>query len=418
MKKKTDIENQIDEVINEKPEKKKESLFIGSTGCDLLDIMIGGGLHYGIPFKNIVNVVGDKSTGKTFLACEIIAATRHLLGNKLKWVYDDCESGFTFDTKELYGFEIMPIDIEDRVRSKTVEDWYCNYRNFAEGLKRTELGIYICDSLDGLSSKSMKKRGDERYNAYKKGKEFKKGSFQMDKPKFLSQEFFPPMAEITEKKNIILIVISQTRDKIDSFFKSQTRSGGKALDFYSHTALWLSVVSKKIINDRTIGVAIKAHAKKSKTPRPYRSCIFNIIFSYGLDNIGTSIDFVFDLLDEKGKIRNSAANNIIWSGEEITAKKVKEWMEEKKYYEEYRDWRTDKEKSSGLESMMEYIDFDETKQKEFRTKFGETLNRDSLIDRIEKDSDIKKELKQRVIDKWEKIESEVKSNRPKKYLGE
>jgi RecA/RadA recombinase len=417
MKKKTEMENQISEAINEKPEKKKPSTIVFPTGCDLLNLVIGAGITEGYPAGCIINVVGDKSVGKSFIACELIAAAKHKY-KELKWIYDDCESGFTFNTEYLYGVEIMPEDIQDRTRSRTVEQSYSNVRTFADSLKKKEMGIYVIDSLDGLTSQELEKRGDERYEKHKKGKEFDKGTYQMAKQKFLSQEFFPHIAELIERKNILLVIISQTRDEIGSFFKSQTRSGGKALDFYSHTALWLSVVTKIKKLDRVVGVTVKAFTKKSKTPRPYRSCTFNLIFDYGLDNIGTSVYFLFDLIGEDGKIKKSAANSIIWSGEEVTAKKVKDWMEEKKYYEEYRDWRTDKEKSSGLESMMEYIDFDEEKQKEFKAKFGETLTRDELISRIEIDSALKKELKQRVINKWEKIEAEVKSNRPKKYLEE
>lgn len=40
-----------------------------STGCVLLDSALGGGWPYG----RMVNVVGDKSTGKTLLAIEACA---------------------------------------------------------------------------------------------------------------------------------------------------------------------------------------------------------------------------------------------------------------------------------------------------------------------------------------------------------
>ena len=61
-------------------EKKKPKLcFELSTGADLLDLVVGGGETKGFPAGNIINIVGDKSSGKTFLACEIIATVRQIL---------------------------------------------------------------------------------------------------------------------------------------------------------------------------------------------------------------------------------------------------------------------------------------------------------------------------------------------------
>ena len=122
------------------------------TGCDLLDTVVGGGEGMGYPAGRIVNFVGDKSSGKTFLAIEVIVASYYKYKKKLKWCYDDSESGFSFNTKNIYGIEIMPVDKDKRKKSKTVEDLYCNVREFAEGLSENEMGIYVCDSLDGVGS--------------------------------------------------------------------------------------------------------------------------------------------------------------------------------------------------------------------------------------------------------------------------
>ena len=91
------------------------------TGCKLLDLVVGGAKGvYGFPSGKFINIVGDKSAGKTFLSNEIIAWAYHNLGKNFKWVYDDCESGYSFDTELMYGFEIMPMNLDDRVHSQTV----------------------------------------------------------------------------------------------------------------------------------------------------------------------------------------------------------------------------------------------------------------------------------------------------------
>ena len=145
---------EIKDTIMKKKKKAPPAIYY-PTGSDLLDMVVGG-TNFGYPGGNIINVVGESNSGKTFLVCELIAAAFNKYGNKLKWIYDDCESGFTFDTEELYGFKVIP-DEKDRRHSDTVESLYSVTRDFFENLKKDELGIYTVDSLDGLTSMEMKK---------------------------------------------------------------------------------------------------------------------------------------------------------------------------------------------------------------------------------------------------------------------
>ena len=91
------------------------------TGCRVLDLTVGGNKDIlGFPAGKFINIVGDKSAGKTFLSNEIIANAHYKYGNKFKWVYDDCESGYSFDTESMYGFEIMPLNPDERIHSEKV----------------------------------------------------------------------------------------------------------------------------------------------------------------------------------------------------------------------------------------------------------------------------------------------------------
>jgi len=403
--------NEIEKVIKSDNQKKKS--LRAKTGCILMDILVGGGSGEGYPFGRIINIVGDKSSGKTFLALEIIAACYHRYGNRLKWVYDDCESGFSFDTKYLYGFEIMPPDEEDRFRSRRVEDLYNHYREFKDSLEKKEYGIYVVDSLDGLTSREQEKIGTNRFSKYEEGKDFDQGSYKMGKAKFLSQDFFPEAAEWTEEKNILLVIISQTRDKIDSLFKQQTRSGGKAMDFYAHTVLWLSHVRDIETKGRPIGAIVKAFNKKSKTPRPRRSIFFSFLFDLGLDDIGTCVDFLFELWTEKGDISKGKASQIIWEeNNPKTLNNLKVWMEEKGILEEYRG---ESNRRLKLKEIDEFISSKANLKAEFDSSFGEPKTREELISWIEKDSARIKELHSRVREKWESIEDSIKPDRKKKY---
>lgn len=380
------------------------------TGCTLLDLIVGGGQE-GFPGGKIINLVGDKSSGKTFLALETIAASRYKM-KKIKWIYDDCESGFSFNSTELYGFEIMPEALEERIHSETVEDLYCNVRSFLESLNKEEKGIYVVDSLDGLTSEDDDDFADKRYSAFQKGKDFKEGSYKMGKAKYLSQEFFPQLAELIEEKNALLIIISQVRENIGSLsFEKYKRAGGKAMDFYCHTVLWLANVRKIKVNDRAIGIVIKAKTTKSKTARPYREGFINVFFNYGVDNTSTNLDFLFDWLTDTGMVSTGAKGR--WNGEkETNLANLKEFLISHNKEEYYR---TKVHKTLKKSELIDWIEDQEDLKTDYESTFGSSMTRNELIEFIEAHH-LQKELSIRVIDKWESIETSIKPVREPKYL--
>ncbi len=341
----TDLEKQVEDYLMGN-KKKKEVVF--STNCTLLDLVVGGGERMGYPAGRIINIVGDSSSGKTFLAVEMLARAIHEYGDKVKHKFIDAESGFSFDTQKLYGVDLNV----DRVN--TVEELYGDLRSFCEGLKSDQVGLYITDSLDGLDSKQTQEIQEDRYKAYKKGKEYDEGSYLTKKAKFLSQEFFPATANLLEDKNVLFVVISQTRQAIGSMFKKQIRAGGKALDFYTYVCIWTANIYKMKKLERNYGVVLKTKADKSKTPRPYRKCTFSILFDYGIDDVGSNIDYLFDLRGEDGKLKK-AANNILWDGEEPTVPKLKQFLEDNNLKQKFKEEFSNNFKKDNLLNFIEEL---------------------------------------------------------------
>lgn len=408
--------NKIEDAILNKKHKEPQNTWIRfSTGSDLLDTVVGGGEGLGYPAGRIVNFVGDKSSGKTFLAIEVIVAAKYKYKNKLKWVYDDSESGFSFNTKNIYGVQVMPVDKKDRKKSKTVEDLYCNVREFGESIAPDEVGIYVCDSLDGVGSEEANKTANMQYDIFKGRKSLKdkKGSFKMGKAKYLSDTFFPQLADYIEEKNILLIIISQVRTNIDPMsFEKFTRAGGKALDFYCHTVLWLANIRKLKKKDRSIGVVVKGKTTKSKTPRPYRELYFSLQFDYGLDNITTNVDFLFDFLTPTGQVEAGAS--AAWNNSsDYTMKQLKEFLIESKKEAYYRK---NVNKSLTREGILAWLSEEKNTKllKKLESKYSAKMKRAELIEYIEANN-LQKELTERTLAKWEQIESSIKSNRPPKY---
>jgi|GEM_PF-2357184 len=254
----------------------------------------------------------------TALAVHSIAANYYALGDKFVWRYDDAERGSTFDLYHMYGIEKPLIEDVNSI-SNTVEELYNNIRKFSDNLKKDQIGMYVVDSLDGLTSKATVDRGNERYSKFEKGKEFSEGTYAMEKQKFLSQEFFPDIASRIKDTNIVLIFISQVRDKINAgmFEKKQTRAGGRALQFYCHTVEWLAQVQKREMEDDATGlrsgIPILIETEKSKTPRPYRKGVIVYDFSIGVDDIASNVDYLYDLRTDKAyQLRPTKQNKLNW----------------------------------------------------------------------------------------------------------
>lgn len=392
-----------------------------TTGLDLLDLVVGGGEGMGFPGGYIVNFVGDKSAGKTALAIETLVANKVKFGKAFHPNHDDAESGCTFDTQRMYGVELYG-DKPPR-KSKTVEEMDANIGLWLEELGKKGLGIYVVDSLDGLSDEDKEERAEARKELMEKGKTVKDpGTYGAGAPKFLSQEFFKTKAAAVQDANALLIIVSQVRENLNAgmFGKKLKRSGGKALDFYSHTCLWLSTVRKIVrkVGDesRVVGVVVEARTEKSKTPRPYRSCRFTFYFDYGLDNIGTSLDYLFDLRGEDGDLTKDA-QAVAWKGRAAGLPELLEWLRKENLYEIAK---AEKKEATGraqltMDWIGEWIRADADRKAKYEAEFGVSMTRDALIQLIESDEAMQRELKERVITKWEATERAVASNRRPKY---
>lgn len=329
---------------------KKDIVRFYPTGCTVFDLALGGGFARG----RIVNVVGDKSSGKSLITSETMALNKQRLKDKIRIPYNDSESGNNLDTEFMYGVEVVK---RDSHRSENIEEFESDFWKEFETLEEGEKMIYALDSFDAIGSKEEDEKDREnRKKREEGGKE--KGSFGMTKQKkagSLFRQIVTPM----EKTEATLVIISQIRDNIGVMFGSPVkRSGGHALEFYSSQIIWLSECEKLEKKGRAFGIRVKARVTKNKVAKPFRECFLTILFDYGIDDIASNIDYLYDLLDVRGKIK-SKRSKLVWDEKEYT--------------------------------------------------------KDSLLKFIE-EKDLEPELKKRVEEKWNNIEIEISSkNRKKKY---
>lgn len=270
----------------------KPGIDLVPSGAVLLDCVGGGGY----PLGRIVNIVGDKSAGKTLLAIEAVANFVAMYPEG-KVRYFEAEAAFDEQYAAALG---MPVDVVDfgkpgthgrteRAKQRTIEDWYNEMDRFLAARAKDGLpAIFVVDSFDSLSDDAEMLR-DINEGTYGQGKAKKSG------------ELFRKMVDRIEDSRVLLIIISQLRDKINAmtFGEKQTRSGGRALDFYASQIYWLAEIGKikKVIDkvERVIGVNVKARNKKNKVGLPYRECEYPILFGYGIDDITASVEWLIEV---------------------------------------------------------------------------------------------------------------------------
>ena len=108
-------------------------------------------------------------------------------------------------------------------------------------------------------------------------------------------ELFRRLTQKINKKNMLLVIVSQIRDAIGvTFGETKRRSGGKALDFYAYQIVWLYNKGLAKDGDITTGIEIKANVKKNRVWKPFRIANFNILFEYGIDDLGSMVDYLID----------------------------------------------------------------------------------------------------------------------------
>lgn len=276
----------------------KHKLQFIRTGCTNLDLALGGGWA----MRRVINIVGDKATGKTLLAIEA-CANFMMQYPKGKIHYMEVESAFDEDYAGALGMPIESIDFGDpKKKPDTVSDMYRQLVDICSKSRPGAPTLVIVDSLDALTDEAEKKR------------DFDEGTYGGNKAKQLS-EMFRRLIRLLEQKNVTLIIISQIRDKINAMFgRKVTRSGGRALDFYASQILYLAHTGQLTVSKRgkprTIGVKITASVDKNKVGLAHRKCDFQIRYGYGIDDAQALVDYLNDasLLKEAGIKKDEVKN--------------------------------------------------------------------------------------------------------------
>lgn len=264
---------------------------VAAFNCALSDDAEGGYLAGGM-----VNIIGDSHAGKTIMALTCLAeAAMDGDMDEYRLIYDDAEHRNQFDLEEMFGPLVdrmePPAKDEDGnpYYSYVVEDFQDNIWNALHDEDGRPC-IYVLDSLDALDAQEDIDAFEAAMEARQKGKEVS-GSYGTRKARIMS-ETLRRVCGWLEATESLLIIVSQTRDKIGLGFAEKTRSGGKALKFYANHEIWLACVKQLKKKDLAFGSVTKAKVKKNSVTGKLRDMEFCIYSDYGVDDLQCSIDFL------------------------------------------------------------------------------------------------------------------------------
>ena len=324
------------------------------TGSTLLNLALSNSPFGGWPIGWIVNVVGDKATGKTLLALEATKATQNILPKSFKKahvIYNECEATLVPEYASLMGVQMDKVDMRS---SATAEEFFNDVEDTISKIKDDKtFTLYILDSYDGLTT-----------TFEQEDKDYDKGYVAAKKAAMLTS-FLAKNTPMIKEKNMLLLILSQVRENLEGFGPKYRRAGGKAFDHRLSQIVWLTEKEKMYkARDarRPYGVKVVAEVKKNKAWKPYRQVQFDILFDYGIDDVGS----IYDFLRSAGAIKVSGGY-IEWKGKKYRKQDLlNHWvssLEEYKYVVELtkRVWDKLEEEATIIRPPKIYLDSFEIK---------------------------------------------------------
>lgn len=284
------IASEIEVAAKRKPEKDAPQPVLFSSGSTELNLACSDTVNGAFIAGTMINIIGDSFAGKTVLAHSIMAEAAIIPKfDGYRFIYDNPEAASTIGISQMFGKALADrIEIPEDC-SNTVQEFQIN------SIRAVSAGpcIYVLDSFDSITSDEE----EEKINKRLSGKEVK-GSMGMEKAKNLKATLRTIVRRL-KKNGSLLIIISQTIQNVDMFsFQEKKRAGGEALKFFASHELWLGLREKhtKKIREKelTIGAATRVRVTKNRITGKMREAELNIYYDYGIDDIGSIIDFLVE----------------------------------------------------------------------------------------------------------------------------
>lgn len=286
-----------------------------SSGSTLVNLLCTGRTDAAYMPGMYYLLVGDSDSGKTFLCLNTFAEAANRPEFKdYRLVFDNPEKGAQMDLEAMFGKKLAA-RLEPPFRrkdgswgySERVEEFFMSVRDAC----RRGPCLYVLDSENALTSDEEAAKAEEVLSAVRKSHD-KDAEYEAPKAMMTdgkakkNNSFVRQVVPDLEKSGSILIVISQSREKIGVTFGSPaTRAGGKGLSFFAQVELWSRCKERitKPVNGRPrhTGNLCQFRLQRSRFTGQREVVEVPIYFSSGLDDTGSLVQYLIDEKHWKGK---------------------------------------------------------------------------------------------------------------------
>lgn len=230
------------------------------TGLPQLDTAVGQGL----PFGRIVEIAGNKSSGKTTIAYSLIKAAQE---QKVKCMLIDSERKADMEYAERMGVNLENLLISEAETGEEFVD------DILEILDKGKVKVLILDSVDGLVPRSILEATADQQSM---------GAQARLIAKLIRKSIVP-----VQKHKICFILLNQFR--VDFMTGQMKTTGGKAIEYYSAVQVKLKQSGRIMKGEQVVGIQIEGEITKNQVGSPYEKWSTNLIFG---ESMGGAADLV------------------------------------------------------------------------------------------------------------------------------
>lgn len=235
------------------------------TGIAALDVALGvGGLVLGHP----IEIYGPEGTGKTTLACHVVAEAQKRGG---LCAYIDMEHSLDPPYAAAIGVNTDDLYLSQPPSAEAALD-------IIDALAKSgEFKVIVLDSVAALVPQA-EIEGDM-------------GDAHMGLQARLMGQALRKLKPVLQQTGTMLFCINQLRTKMNVRFGSpETTPGGRALSYYARVRMDIRRIGSIKVKEEVVGAQTRIKIVKNAWAPPYRECEFEIIYGQGASREGALLD--------------------------------------------------------------------------------------------------------------------------------
>ena len=273
------------------------------TGSYILNALLSGSIHKGLPSNKITAFAGESATGKTFFLLGIVK--QFLTDNPTGGVlYFESESALTPEMiaeREIDSTRFIQLPVS------TIQDFAQQASRVVDKhIEKSEAPLLLClDSLGMLST--AKEVGDITEGADK---------VDMTKARIVKGTFRVLTLKLA-KAGIPLLVTNHTYKQVGTMFPQDVMGGGSGLQYAASTIVFLSKRKEKVGTD-VIGNIIHCKTFKSRLTKENKMVDVLLTYDEGLNRYYG----LLELAEEAGIFKKVASRYEMANGTKLYGKQI------------------------------------------------------------------------------------------------